>query len=300
MTRIPTLLRMLYIVLRADGHFGPDFCFSGLEGDLEPELVVDGCLLGGGGVADDIAQVAEGGDEGADVVLTRPPEIRATSVMILYPCCGPEASAVRIRNVGSCMACLVILMLYTDDQWLGKSPLRSRPEAWSAGVMATAGTSSARPVMAAPAAERRGQPGVPRAVGVKADRSACQVQHRRPCRRTGIGARSRSRHVRGSWPTRPLSPRRAAPAGAGATSSQPASSARRRQPRQSLGSRLDPKLTTPTGSESAAARPAAPEDRDSGAGRGQPFASCRASYECRASDCTSPTREGGSLVERAP
>src|SRR6266536_2304276 len=52
---------MLYIVLRADGDFGPDFCFSGLEGDLEVELVVDGCLLGGPGVADDVAQVAEGG-----------------------------------------------------------------------------------------------------------------------------------------------------------------------------------------------------------------------------------------------
>jgi hypothetical protein len=41
---------------------------SGLEGDLEPELVVDGCLLGGGGVADDVAQVSEAGDERADVV----------------------------------------------------------------------------------------------------------------------------------------------------------------------------------------------------------------------------------------
>ena len=59
---------MLYIFLRADGHFGPDFCLSGLEGDLEPELVVDGCLLGGGGVADDVAQVSEAGDERADVV----------------------------------------------------------------------------------------------------------------------------------------------------------------------------------------------------------------------------------------
>src|SRR6266536_4279270 len=63
---------MLYIVLRADGDFGPDFCFSGLEGDLEVELVVDGCLLGGPGVADDVAQVAEGGDEGADVVFAEP------------------------------------------------------------------------------------------------------------------------------------------------------------------------------------------------------------------------------------
>jgi hypothetical protein len=59
---------MLCIFLRADGHFGPDFCVSGLEGDLEPELVVDGCLLGGGGVADEVAQVSEAGDEGADVV----------------------------------------------------------------------------------------------------------------------------------------------------------------------------------------------------------------------------------------
>jgi hypothetical protein len=57
-----------YIFLRADGHFGPDFCLSGLEGDLEPELVVDGCLLGVGGVADDVAQVSEAGDKRADVV----------------------------------------------------------------------------------------------------------------------------------------------------------------------------------------------------------------------------------------
>src|SRR6266568_2133255 len=59
---------MLYIVLRADGDFGPDFCFSGLEGDLEFELVVDGCLLGGPSVADDVAQVAEG----ADVIFGEP------------------------------------------------------------------------------------------------------------------------------------------------------------------------------------------------------------------------------------
>ena len=59
---------MLYIVLRADGDFGPDFCFSGLEGDLEAELVVDGCFLGGPGIADDVEQAAEGGNKGADVV----------------------------------------------------------------------------------------------------------------------------------------------------------------------------------------------------------------------------------------
>jgi hypothetical protein len=63
---------MLYGVLRADGDFGSDFCFSGLEGDLEVELVVDGRLLGGPGFADDVAQVAEGGDEGADVVFGEP------------------------------------------------------------------------------------------------------------------------------------------------------------------------------------------------------------------------------------
>ena len=53
--------------IRAERYFGPDFCLSGLEGDLEPELIVDGCFLGGDGVADDVAQVAEAGDERADV-----------------------------------------------------------------------------------------------------------------------------------------------------------------------------------------------------------------------------------------
>ena len=40
--------------------------------------------------------------------------------MIPYPCRAPSASAVRIRNVGSCMTCLVIPVLYTDDRWLSK------------------------------------------------------------------------------------------------------------------------------------------------------------------------------------
>ena len=44
-TRIPALLRVLHGYLRADGDFDPDFRFSGLEGDLEIELVVAGCLL---------------------------------------------------------------------------------------------------------------------------------------------------------------------------------------------------------------------------------------------------------------
>jgi hypothetical protein len=66
------LLRLLYIVLRADGDLGPDSVLSGLEGDPEPELIVDSCLLGRPGAADDIAQVTEGGDEGADVVFGEP------------------------------------------------------------------------------------------------------------------------------------------------------------------------------------------------------------------------------------
>src|ERR1700722_20020715 len=39
---------------------------------------------------------------------TRSPEIRLTSWMIPYPCCGPWASAVRIRNVVSCIARLLM------------------------------------------------------------------------------------------------------------------------------------------------------------------------------------------------
>ena len=63
---------MLYMFIRAERYFGPDFCLSGLEGDLEPELIVDGCFLGGDGVVDDVAQVAEAGDERADVADGKP------------------------------------------------------------------------------------------------------------------------------------------------------------------------------------------------------------------------------------
>lgn len=42
---------------------------SGQVGDLEPELVADGCLGRGLGVVDDVAQVGEAGDQSADVVL---------------------------------------------------------------------------------------------------------------------------------------------------------------------------------------------------------------------------------------
>ena len=45
---------------------------SGQVGDLEPELLVDGCLYGGIGGADDVTQVAEADDEGADVVFGEP------------------------------------------------------------------------------------------------------------------------------------------------------------------------------------------------------------------------------------
>jgi len=41
---------------------------SGVVGDFEPELLVDGCLGGGLSVVDDVAQVAEAGDKGTDVV----------------------------------------------------------------------------------------------------------------------------------------------------------------------------------------------------------------------------------------
>jgi hypothetical protein len=54
--------------LRADRHVGPEFVLSGQASDLESELLVDGCLHGGLGGADDVAQVARAGDEGADVV----------------------------------------------------------------------------------------------------------------------------------------------------------------------------------------------------------------------------------------
>src|SRR5207253_17419 len=54
--------------IRADRHVGPDFVLPGQVSDFEPELLVDGCLHGGRGVVDDVTEVAEAGDEGADVV----------------------------------------------------------------------------------------------------------------------------------------------------------------------------------------------------------------------------------------
>src|SRR5580700_3690589 len=46
---------------------------------------------------------------------TRSLEIRLMSWMIPYPCCGPWASAVRIRNVVSCIARLLMWSLYTVE-----------------------------------------------------------------------------------------------------------------------------------------------------------------------------------------
>src|SRR6185437_9871117 len=47
--------------------------------------------------------------------LTRPPEMSATSEMIPYPCWVPDASAVRMRNVASCIARLLITATYIDE-----------------------------------------------------------------------------------------------------------------------------------------------------------------------------------------
>ena len=88
-TRIPILPYVLYESLRADRYLGPEFVLPGLEGDLESELGVDGCLLGWLGVSDEIAQVAEGGDEGADVVVGEPAAGLAGSLGGLAgECCG--------------------------------------------------------------------------------------------------------------------------------------------------------------------------------------------------------------------
>src|SRR5689334_19964540 len=70
----------LHECLRADRHFGPDFVSSGQVGDLEPHLLIDGCLDGGLGVADDVPQVTEAGDEDVDVVFGELAEGRRAGV----------------------------------------------------------------------------------------------------------------------------------------------------------------------------------------------------------------------------
>src|SRR6266567_6834707 len=79
-THCPILGVFLHECLRADRHVSPDFVFSGQVGDLEPHLLVDGRLDGGLGAADDVAQVAQAGDEGADVVFGEPAAGRLTGL----------------------------------------------------------------------------------------------------------------------------------------------------------------------------------------------------------------------------
>jgi hypothetical protein len=77
-------------ILRVDCHVGPEFALSGQVGDLEPELLVDGCLDGGVGVADDVTQVAETGDEGADVTFGEPAAcVTAALAGVAGQCGGP-------------------------------------------------------------------------------------------------------------------------------------------------------------------------------------------------------------------
>jgi hypothetical protein len=63
-THFPIFVAFRGECLRADRDVSPEFVLSGQVGDLEPELFVDGCLQRWLGVADDIAQVAQAGDEG--------------------------------------------------------------------------------------------------------------------------------------------------------------------------------------------------------------------------------------------
>ena len=63
---------------------------SGQVGDLEPELLVDGCLHGGISGADDVTQVAEADDEGADVVFGEPAAgLAADLAGVAGERCGP-------------------------------------------------------------------------------------------------------------------------------------------------------------------------------------------------------------------
>jgi len=48
--------------------------------------------------------------------LTGPSEMPVTSVIDAIPCGGPAARAIRIRNVGSCMACVVMPVLSTGNR----------------------------------------------------------------------------------------------------------------------------------------------------------------------------------------
>jgi hypothetical protein len=83
--------------LRADRHVGPEFALSGQAGDLEPELLVDGCLHGRLGVADDVVQVAQSGDEGADVVFG---ELAYGRVRVLAGVAGERGGAFGLDLAG--------------------------------------------------------------------------------------------------------------------------------------------------------------------------------------------------------
>src|SRR5271165_1358908 len=96
-THYPIFLRLTCEYLRADRHVGPDFVLSGQVGDLEPELFVDGCLHGGLGVADDVAQVAQAGDEGADVVFG---ELADGRVAVLAGVAGERGGALGFDLAG--------------------------------------------------------------------------------------------------------------------------------------------------------------------------------------------------------
>ena len=70
---------------------------SGLVGDFEPELFVDGCLGGGLSVAEDVAQVVEAGDEGADVVFG---ELADRRLAVLSGVAGEHSAALVLDLAG--------------------------------------------------------------------------------------------------------------------------------------------------------------------------------------------------------
>ncbi len=84
-----------------------NFWLSGQVGDLEPELLVAGCLHGGISGADDVTQVAEADDEGADVVFGEPTGSRTADCSTSRACRasgaqpGPSAS----RTTGAAGSC---------------------------------------------------------------------------------------------------------------------------------------------------------------------------------------------------
>src|ERR1700759_5255090 len=61
--------------------------------------------------------------------------------MIPYPCCGPWASAVRIKNVVSCIASLLMRSLYTVALTINRRTSQTRP--W--GQTGDSGRRGARP-----------------------------------------------------------------------------------------------------------------------------------------------------------